>query len=117
MCIRDSHKIIDYCAGAGGKALAFGSLLHNDGLIWAHDINEERLGPNSPLAAIYESGYKKTRSFEGNVNLELTYNVPSKRLEGIRWNESDSASYQDRPFTQPPDGSAGRKGVSTGRAR
>ena len=25
-------------------------------------------------------------------------------------NESDSASYQDRPFTQPPDGAAGRKG-------
>lgn len=42
--IKAHHKIIDYCAGAGGKALAFGSLLHNDGLIWAHDINEERLG-------------------------------------------------------------------------
>lgn len=42
--VKAHHKIIDYCAGAGGKALAFGSLLHNDGLIWAHDINEERLG-------------------------------------------------------------------------
>lgn len=41
--VKPHHKIIDYCAGAGGKALAFGSLMHNDGLIWAHDINKERL--------------------------------------------------------------------------
>ena len=32
--------------------------------------------PNSPLAAIYESGYKKTRSFEGDINFEISYNVP-----------------------------------------
>lgn len=37
------HKIIDYCAGAGGKSLAIASLMHNDGVIWAHDINAERL--------------------------------------------------------------------------
>lgn len=37
------HKIIDYCAGAGGKSLAIASQLHNEGLIYAHDINQERL--------------------------------------------------------------------------
>lgn len=37
------HKIIDYCAGAGGKALAIGAELHNDGIIWVHDINRSRL--------------------------------------------------------------------------
>ncbi len=37
------HKIIDYCAGAGGKALAIGAELHNDGVIWVHDINQNRL--------------------------------------------------------------------------
>ena len=37
------HKIIDYCAGAGGKALAIGAELANDGVIWAHDISRERL--------------------------------------------------------------------------
>ena len=41
--VKPHHKTIDYCAGAGGKALAIASLLHNDGLIWAHDINKERL--------------------------------------------------------------------------
>ncbi len=41
--VKPHHKIIDYCAGAGGKALALGALMHNDGVIWAHDISQERL--------------------------------------------------------------------------
>ena len=44
--------------------------------------------PNSPLAAIYESGYKKTRSLEGNVNLELTYNVPWVKGVALKVNGS-----------------------------
>ncbi len=47
--------------------------------------------PNSPLAAIYESGYKKTRSFEGNVNLELTYNVPC--VKGLSLKANGSYNY------------------------
>ena len=42
-CVKSHHKIIDYCAGAGGKSLALGALLNNEGIIWAHDINQERL--------------------------------------------------------------------------
>lgn len=41
--VKPFHKTIDYCAGAGGKSLAIGSLLQNEGLIWAHDISQERL--------------------------------------------------------------------------
>ncbi len=41
--VKPHHKTVDYCAGAGGKALAIASLLHNEGTIWAHDINKERL--------------------------------------------------------------------------
>ena len=37
------HKIIDYCAGAGGKSLAIGAELNNQGIIYAHDISVERL--------------------------------------------------------------------------
>lgn len=37
------HKTIDYCAGAGGKSLAIASEIKNEGLIYAHDINIERL--------------------------------------------------------------------------
>lgn len=41
--VKPHHKVIDYCAGAGGKSLAIGALLNNDGLVWAHDISQERL--------------------------------------------------------------------------
>ena len=41
--VKPHHKIVDYCAGAGGKALAFGALMQNDGVIYAHDISQERL--------------------------------------------------------------------------
>ena len=42
-CVKSHHKIIDYCAGAGGKSLALGALLNNEGIVWAHDISQERL--------------------------------------------------------------------------
>ncbi len=41
--VKPHHKIIDYCAGAGGKSLAFGAMLNNEGVVFAHDISEERL--------------------------------------------------------------------------
>ena len=41
--VKPHHKTIDYCAGAGGKSLAIASNMSNDGLIYAHDINIERL--------------------------------------------------------------------------
>ena len=37
------QNIIDYCAGAGGKALALGLLLRGKGMIQAHDVNPARL--------------------------------------------------------------------------
>lgn len=44
MCkVKPHHKIVDYCAGAGGKALAFGAFMQNDGVVYAHDISQERL--------------------------------------------------------------------------
>ena len=41
--VKKHHKIIDYCAGAGGKSLLFGAQLNNEGVIYAHDISQERL--------------------------------------------------------------------------
>ncbi|MCM1324680.1 MAG: RsmB/NOP family class I SAM-dependent RNA methyltransferase [Acetobacter sp.] len=41
--VKPHHKVIDYCAGAGGKSLAIGALMNNDGVVWAHDISQERL--------------------------------------------------------------------------
>ena len=41
--LKVSEKIVDYCAGAGGKSLALGALLENEGLIYCHDIDFNRM--------------------------------------------------------------------------
>ncbi|MCQ2174128.1 MAG: TonB-dependent receptor [Bacteroidales bacterium] len=45
----------------------------------------------SPLASIYESGFKKTRSFDFSANVDLTYNFPF--LKGLFIKASGSFSY------------------------
>lgn len=41
--VRPNQKIIDYCCGGGGKSLLLGAILHNDGVIYAHDKNFNRM--------------------------------------------------------------------------
>lgn len=38
-----SEKIVDYCAGAGGKSLALGAMMQNEGLIYCHDADFSRM--------------------------------------------------------------------------
>ena len=40
--VQKNEKIVDYCAGAGGKSLALGAILQNEGLIEAHDVDIKR---------------------------------------------------------------------------
>ena len=47
--------------------------------------------PQSPLAAIYESGYKKTRGIDVNANMALSYDVPW--LKGLQLKASGSFDY------------------------
>lgn len=39
-----SHRVIDFCAGAGGKTLAIAATMENKGRILAWDTSEKRLG-------------------------------------------------------------------------
>ena len=41
--LRADEKVVDYCAGAGGKSLALGAMLKNDGLILCHDVDFSRM--------------------------------------------------------------------------
>ncbi len=41
--VRPEHKIVDYCAGAGGKSLTMAYLLGGKGRILAHDADARRL--------------------------------------------------------------------------
>ncbi|MDI6028703.1 RsmB/NOP family class I SAM-dependent RNA methyltransferase [Corticibacterium sp. UT-5YL-CI-8] len=38
-------QVLDYCAGAGGKTLALSALMDNQGQIFAHDSEKQRLAP------------------------------------------------------------------------
>jgi 16S rRNA (cytosine967-C5)-methyltransferase len=38
-------QVLDYCAGAGGKALALSAAMENSGRIFAHDAEKTRLAP------------------------------------------------------------------------
>ena len=61
-----------------------------DGLYTATLKNNTGL-PQSPLAAIYESGYKKTRGMETAVNAGLAFDVPG--VKGLQLKVSGSFDY------------------------
>ncbi len=61
-----------------------------DGLYTATIQNNTSL-PNSPLAAIYDSGYKKTNSLDLQTNLTLTYDMPW--VKGLSLKASGSYIY------------------------
>jgi 16S rRNA (cytosine967-C5)-methyltransferase len=42
------EMIVDFCAGAGGKTLLLGALMHNQGRLYAFDISEKRLNNLRP---------------------------------------------------------------------
>lgn len=65
--VKSFHKIIDYCAGAGGKSLALGAMLNNEGIVWAHDISQERL-----------SRIKKRAERLDVTNIKIIQNVKDK---------------------------------------
>jgi len=48
---KPGEKILDYCAGGGGKSLALASDMNNDGVIHAFDIDKRRLAPTYERAA------------------------------------------------------------------
>ena len=37
--VKSGDKVLDYCAGAGGKSLAFAQMMQNQGQIVAHDVS------------------------------------------------------------------------------
>ena len=41
--VKSGDKVLDYCAGAGGKSLAFAQMMQNQGQIQAYDITPKKL--------------------------------------------------------------------------
>ncbi|MEP7084030.1 MAG: RsmB/NOP family class I SAM-dependent RNA methyltransferase, partial [Betaproteobacteria bacterium] len=43
-----NEMVVDFCAGAGGKTLLLGALMHNQGRLYAFDTSEKRLANLKP---------------------------------------------------------------------
>ncbi|MBE6451428.1 MAG: RsmB/NOP family class I SAM-dependent RNA methyltransferase [Alphaproteobacteria bacterium] len=41
--VSPDEKVVDYCAGAGGKSLAIAAINRNEGVVYAHDANFNRM--------------------------------------------------------------------------
>jgi 16S rRNA (cytosine967-C5)-methyltransferase len=73
---RRTDMVVDFCAGAGGKTLALGSLMRSQGRLYAFDVVDKRLAKLKPRLA---------RSGLSNVHPELIASerdVRVKRLAG-----------------------------------
>ena len=45
---RRGELVVDFCAGAGGKTLMLGALMHSQGRLYAFDVSEKRLARMKP---------------------------------------------------------------------
>jgi len=45
---RRGERVVDFCAGAGGKALMLGALMHSHGRVYAFDVSARRLARLKP---------------------------------------------------------------------
>ncbi|MCX7890967.1 MAG: RsmB/NOP family class I SAM-dependent RNA methyltransferase [Burkholderiales bacterium] len=48
---RRGEMVVDFCAGAGGKALALGALMRSTGRVYAFDVSDRRLAELKPRLA------------------------------------------------------------------
>ncbi len=70
------EMIVDFCAGAGGKSLLLGALMHSKGRLYAFDVSEKRLSNLKP---------RFKRSGLSNLHAQLIANENDnkvKRLSG-----------------------------------
>jgi 16S rRNA (cytosine967-C5)-methyltransferase len=68
------EMIVDFCAGAGGKTLALGALMHTQGRLYAFDVSEQRLQRLKP---------RLKRSELSNVHPQLIRNENDARIKRL----------------------------------
>jgi len=68
------EMVVDFCAGAGGKTLALGALMHTQGRLYAFDISERRLQRLKP---------RLKRSELSNVHPQLIRDENDARIKRL----------------------------------
>jgi 16S rRNA (cytosine967-C5)-methyltransferase len=71
---RRGEMVADFCAGAGGKTLALGAIMHNSGRLYAFDVSERRLANLKPRLA---------RSGLSNIHPQLIANERDQKLKRL----------------------------------
>jgi len=71
---RRRDMVVDFCAGAGGKTLMLGALMHNQGRVYAFDVSERRLNNLKP---------RLKRSGLSNLNPVLIANETEPRVRRL----------------------------------
>ncbi len=100
------EMVVDFCAGAGGKTLLLGALMHSRGRLYAFDISEKRLGNFKPrlkrsgLSNVYPQRIDSERDMKlkrlaGKIDRVLV-DVPCSGLGTLRRNP-------DLKWRQTPD--------------
>jgi len=72
MNAKPGEKILDYCAGGGGKSLALASEMNNEGAVYAFDIDKRRLAP------LYQ------RAMRAGANIIDVRNPPVESLNDLK---------------------------------
>jgi 16S rRNA (cytosine967-C5)-methyltransferase len=73
---RRGEMVVDFCAGAGGKTLLLGALMHSTGRLYAFDVSEKRLANLKPR--LKRSGLSNVQP----VRIEHENDARIKRLAG-----------------------------------
>jgi 16S rRNA (cytosine967-C5)-methyltransferase len=71
---RRREMVVDFCAGAGGKTLALGALMHSEGRLYAFDTAEKRLSHLKP---------RLRRSGLSNVHPQLIAGAADARVKRL----------------------------------
>lgn len=66
LAVQPGQRIVDLCAGAGGKTLALAAAMANDGVILACDVDRARLSRLAPRAARAGATIVETRLLDPN---------------------------------------------------
>ncbi len=68
------EMVVDFCAGAGGKTLILGALMHSTGRLYAFDVSEKRLTKLKP---------RLKRSGLSNITPQLISNENDSRIKRL----------------------------------